>query len=87
MSTLIEVAQYFIVRNTAVDDIILNTAGALCGYFLFLLIRKCWPKFANGFRCTEHLTWERPPEYPETFPFDFTGVSRLLRFLCEVEIT
>lgn len=50
MSTLIEVAQYFIVRNTAVDDIILNTAGALCGYFLFLLIRKCWPKFASGFR-------------------------------------
>ena len=50
MSTLIEVAQYFIVRNTAVDDIILNTAGALCGYFLFLLIRKCWPKFANGFQ-------------------------------------
>lgn len=50
MSTLIEVAQYFIVRNTAVDDIILNTAGALCGYFLFLLIRKCWPEFANGFR-------------------------------------
>ena len=39
-------------KNNAVDfdDIILNTAGALCGYFLFLLIRKCWPKFANGFR-------------------------------------
>lgn len=50
MSTLIEAAQYFIVRNTAVDDIILNTAGALCGYFLFLLIRKCWPKFTNGFQ-------------------------------------
>lgn len=50
VSTLIEVAQYFIVRNSAVDDIILNTAGALCGYVLFLLIRKCWPKFANSFR-------------------------------------
>lgn len=50
MSTLIEVAQYFIVRNTAIDDIILNTAGALCGYFLFLLIRKCWPNFVNGFQ-------------------------------------
>ena len=50
MSTLIEVAQYFIMRNTAVDDIILNTAGALCGYFLFLLIRKHRPKFANGFQ-------------------------------------
>lgn len=50
MSTLIEAAQYFIVRNTAVDDIILNTAGALCGYFLFLLSRKCWPKVTNGFQ-------------------------------------
>lgn len=49
MSTLIEVAQYFIMRNTAVDDIILNTAGALCGYFLFLLIRRYLPKFAKGF--------------------------------------
>ena len=50
MSTLIEAAQYFIVRNTAVDDIILNTAGALCGYFLFLLIQKCLPKFVNSFQ-------------------------------------
>ena len=34
MSTFIEFAQYFIMRNTAVDDIILNTLGAICGYCL-----------------------------------------------------
>lgn len=50
MSTLVEVAQYFIMRNTAIDDIILNTVGALCGYFLYLLVWKHFPNFANGFR-------------------------------------
>ena len=35
MSTFIEFAQYFIMRNTAVDDIILNTLGAAIGYMLF----------------------------------------------------
>lgn len=40
MSTFIEVVQYFIMRNTAVDDIILNTAGAICGYLIYLFIRK-----------------------------------------------
>lgn len=53
MSLFIEFVQYFIMRNTAVDDIILNTAGALCGYFFYLLIRKVFPAFTNGFLCQE----------------------------------
>lgn len=53
MSTFIEFMQYFIVRNTAIDDIILNTAGAVCGYLVYLLIKKCFPKFAAGFLCQE----------------------------------
>lgn len=53
MSTFIEFMQYFIVRNTAIDDIILNTAGAVCGYLVYLLIKKCFPKFAVGFLCQE----------------------------------
>ena len=53
MSTFIELVQYFIVRNTAIDDIILNTAGAMCGYFVYLLIKKCFPKFVAGFLCKE----------------------------------
>lgn len=53
MSTFIEVVQYFIMRNTAVDDIILNTAGAICGYLIYLFIRKYWADFTNGFLCQE----------------------------------
>ena len=54
MSSFIEVAQYFIMRNTAVDDIILNTAGAMCGYLIYLFIQKNFPKFAVGFLCQEN---------------------------------
>ena len=53
MSLFIELVQYFIMRNTAVDDIILNTAGAMCGYFVYLLVRKVFPAFTNGFLCQE----------------------------------
>ena len=53
MSLFIEFVQYFIMRNTAVDDIILNTTGAMCGYFLYLLVRKVFPTFTNGFLCQE----------------------------------
>ncbi len=53
MSSFIEIAQYFIMRNTAIDDMILNTAGAMCGYFIYLLIKKHFPKFAAGFLCQE----------------------------------
>ena len=53
MSTFIEAAQYFIMRNTAVDDIILNTAGAMCGYLVYLFIRKHWANFTSSFLCKE----------------------------------
>lgn len=53
MSTLIELTQYFIMRNSAVDDIILNTAGAMCGYLIYLLSQKYFPKFTSGFLCQE----------------------------------
>ena len=53
MSTFIEVAQYFIMRNTAVDDIILNTAGAISGYLIYLFIRKHWANFTISFLCKE----------------------------------
>lgn len=49
MSLFIEFVQYFIMRNTAVDDIILNTAGAICGYLLYLLMRKIFSQFTSGF--------------------------------------
>ena len=51
MSTFIEFAQYFIMRNTAVDDIILNTLGAICGYWVYRLLRKMFPGFSREFIC------------------------------------
>ena len=51
MSTFIESAQYFIMRNTAVDDIILNTLGAICGYWVYRLLRKMFPGFSRKFIC------------------------------------
>ena len=58
MSALIELAQYFIMRNVAVDDIILNTAGAICGYLLYLFIRKHSSACAlQAFICRTHSIW------------------------------
>ena len=53
MSLFIEIAQYFIMRNSAVDDVILNTAGAMCGYGLYLIMKKRFPRFTAGFLCNE----------------------------------
>lgn len=53
MSLFIEIVQYFIMRNTAIDDIILNTMGAMCGYWLYLLIRHFWPRLTDSFLCFE----------------------------------
>lgn len=51
MSTFIEIAQYFIMRNTAIDDIILNTLGAICGYWGYCLLQKKFPDFCRKFIC------------------------------------
>jgi len=51
-SSLIEFVQFFIARSTDIDDVILNTAGALAGYWLFCLIRSIFPGFIARFQCT-----------------------------------
>ena len=53
MSLFIEVVQYFIMRNSAVDDVILNTAGAMCGYLVYVLLRRWCPHFVGKFHCKE----------------------------------
>lgn len=53
MSLFIEVAQYFIMRACDIDDIILNTTGTLCGYLLYLLIRRIWPQMVKKLTCQE----------------------------------
>lgn len=53
MSLFIEFAQYFIMRASDIDDIILNTTGALCGYWLYLLVGRVWPQMARHLACQE----------------------------------
>lgn len=53
MSLFIEIAQYFIMRASDIDDIILNTTGALCGYLLYLLMKRIWPQCAKKLACQE----------------------------------
>lgn len=53
MSLFIEIAQYFIMRASDIDDVILNTVGALCGYWSYLLIRRIWPQLTNKLTCQE----------------------------------
>ena len=48
-SLFIEAAQYFLMRSTDIDDVILNTLGALCGWWLYLLLRRAWPRFTVKF--------------------------------------
>lgn len=51
-SFTIELIQFFIGRNTDIDDLILNTAGALAGFWVFCLLRVVFPKFTEKFQCT-----------------------------------
>ena len=50
-SFMIEFIQFFIGRSTDIDDIILNTTGALTGYWLFWLLRTFFPDLIKKFQC------------------------------------
>lgn len=52
-SFTIEFTQFFIGRFTDIDDIILNTAGALAGYGLYLAIRRLWPEWTQRYKVRE----------------------------------
>ena len=49
-SVFVEAGQYFLMRSTDIDDVILNTLGALCGFWLYLLLRRLAPKFIRRFQ-------------------------------------
>lgn len=51
-SCSIEFIQFFIGRSTDIDDVILNTTGALLGYLLYALCRAVFPRLAATFHCT-----------------------------------
>lgn len=50
-SATIEFIQFFIGRSTDIDDVILNTAGALAGFWIFCLLRAIAPNFTEKFQC------------------------------------
>lgn len=50
-STAIEFIQFFIGRSTDIDDVILNTAGALAGFWVFWLLRAIAPNVMEKFQC------------------------------------
>ena len=52
-SVLVECGQYLVVRTTDIDDVILNTLGALCGYWSYLLLRRLFPGFSAKFQCVK----------------------------------
>lgn len=52
-SSTIEAIQFFIGRRTDVDDLILNTAGAVFGFWLYRLFRLLLPNTIKEFQCYE----------------------------------
>ena len=50
-SVSIEFLQLFIDRSTDIDDVILNTTGALAGYWVFCLLRLAAPRLTKKFQC------------------------------------
>lgn len=52
-SVLVESIQLFIGRVTDIDDVILNSTGALAGFWLFWLFRALFPRVTSKFQCHE----------------------------------
>ncbi len=52
-SLFIEVAQLFIARGSDVDDLWLNTLGAILGYGIYLIYNKFYPDFCT--RCKQRI--------------------------------
>ena len=51
-SLFVETVQFFIGRSSDIDDVILNSFGALCGFWVFCLLRFLAPRFTQAFHCT-----------------------------------
>lgn len=50
-SAAIEFIQFFIGRSTDIDDVILNSVGAVAGFLVFCLLRTLFPKLISKFQC------------------------------------
>lgn len=71
-SLSIEIIQIFSFRSTDIDDLLMNTAGTICGYLLFMWIKRIFPKISIfSIEDTNHL--KREPY----FYFIFVWLSML----------
>ena len=52
ISVFVECGQFFLMRQSDIDDVILNALGALLGYWIFLLLRKIAPITTSRFQCS-----------------------------------
>ena len=52
-SCAIECIQFFFGRSTDIDDVILNTTGAVLGFGLYALFRALFPRAAARFHCQD----------------------------------
>lgn len=52
ISTFVEFGQFFLMRQSDIDDVLLNALGALLGYWTFLLLRKIAPITTSRFKCS-----------------------------------
>jgi len=55
VSCVIEFIQLFIGRRSDIDDVILNTTGALTGFLVFCLFRAVFPQAICEFQCKERM--------------------------------
>ena len=53
VSSCVECIQLFIGRSSDINDVILNTLGALAGYWIYLLLLRLAPQFTSKFRCIQ----------------------------------
>jgi glycopeptide antibiotics resistance protein len=52
ISAFVEFGQFFLMRQSDIDDVLLNALGALLGYWTFLLLRKIAPTTTSRFQCS-----------------------------------
>lgn len=50
VSSFIEFVQLFVGRSCDINDIVLNTFGALCGFWVYLLLKHFAPRFILNFK-------------------------------------
>lgn len=59
LSLLIECLQLFSYRATDIDDLLMNTTGAIVGYILYLVVKRLAPKITTcAVNAEKHWKWE-----------------------------